>query len=91
MMEKDLQDKTEVDTENKNNMMAKDLQDKTEEVIEVMAKGDMDREVEIEEEEDIKIEKLQKLIMLILRSDQSLIDLKIFQNSLFIFKKIYFF
>ena len=91
MMEKDLQDKTEVDTENKNNMMAKDLQDKTEEVIEVMAKGDMDREVEIEEEEDIKIEKLQKLIMLILRSDQSLIDLKIFHNSLFIFKKIYFF
>ncbi len=49
MMVKDLQDKTEVDTEvdteNKNNMMAKDLQDKTEEVIEEMAKEEMDREV----------------------------------------------
>ena len=37
-------------------MMEKDPQDKTEEVIEEMAKEEMDKEVEIEEEEHIKIE-----------------------------------
>jgi len=67
MMEKDHQ--KEVDTESKSSMMAKDLQDKTEELIEVMAKEEMDIEEETEEEEDIKIEELRKLKMKI-KSDK---------------------
>ena len=50
-------------------MMVKDLQDKTEELIEVMAKEEMDIEEETEEEEDIKIEELRKLKMKI-KSDK---------------------
>jgi len=67
MMEKDHQ--KEVDTESKGSMITKGLQDKTEELIEVMAKEEMDIEEETEEEEDIKIEELKKLKMKI-KSDK---------------------
>ena len=67
MMEKDHQ--KEVDTESKSSMMEKDLQNQTEELIEVMAKEEMDIEEETEEEEVIKIEELKKLKMKI-KSDK---------------------
>ena len=81
MMVKDLQDKIEVDTESRNNMMAKDLQDKIEEVIEETAKEAMVREVEIEEEEDIKIEEQINMILLIIKSEKYLFELKLFEKA----------
>ena len=81
-------EKVDISGQNKNNMMAKDRQDKIEEVIEETAKEAMVREVEIEEEEDIKIEEQINMILLIIKSEKSLFELKLFEKVFLSLSKI---